>query len=143
MIYSCVTGSRYSMTASVYLMSTVQNFDTGELERTYSFLEKIKCFASGIAASGKDVPGTFESFNRRGEYSVTDYVRVWSSAPIDKQAVISFVTDSAGTLWTEDNGDPTIFDSNGSVPIVNASGRIVEYLTMLTRSEVQDVTGLE
>jgi hypothetical protein len=131
------------MTANVYLTSTAQNADTGEFERTSSFLEKIKCFASGIAASGKDVPGTFENFNRRGEYSATDYVRIWSMVPIDKQATVSFVTDSAGTIWAEDNGDPTIFDSNGSVPIVNASGKIVEYITMLTRSEVQDVSGLE
>jgi hypothetical protein len=130
------------MTAKVYAVSTVQNFDTGELERTYSILNTVKCFAAGIAASGKDVPGTFEMFNRRGEYSVTDYIRIWTSVPIDKQFVVSFVTDSNGTMWTEDNGDPTIFDSNGSVPIVNASGRIVEYLTMLTRSEVQDVEGL-
>jgi hypothetical protein len=131
------------MKVSIYDAVTAQNEETGEFERSYVSVGVIRCFAAGIAASGKDVPGTFELFNRRGEYSSTDYIRIWSGSPISKQSVVSFVTDSKGTVWAEDDGTPTMFDSNGSVPIVNASGRIVEYLTMLTRSEVQDVTGLE
>jgi hypothetical protein len=131
------------MRASIYDSVTSQNEDTGEFERAYELVGSIKCYAAGVVASGKDVPGTFENFSRKGEYSSTDYVRIWSSGPISKQSVVSFVTDAAGTTWSEDDGTPTVFDSNGSVPIVNASGRTVEYLTMLTRSEVQDVQGLE
>ena len=142
MIYGCVTSGRYSMTARLYDSMTVQNPDTGEFERSHDLLGTIRCYASGIAASGKDVPGTFELFNRKGEYSSTDYVRLVTRAPVDKDQIISFIKSANGIMWTEDDGTPTIFDSNGSVPIVDASGNIVEYVTMLTRSEVQDVERL-
>jgi hypothetical protein len=130
------------MTARLYDAITVQNPDTGEFERTYGLLGTIKCYASGIAASGKDVPGTFESFNRQGEYSSTDYVRIVTRAPVEKDNIVSFIKSANGVMWEEDDGTPTIYDSNGSAPIVDASGNIVEYVTMLTRSEVQDVERL-
>jgi hypothetical protein len=142
MIYGCVTSSRYTMTAKVYLQQTSQDFDTGEFVRSYSSPRTVKCYASGIVASGKDVPGVFEMFSRKGEYSSTDFVRIITVSPLDKQAIVSFITSSNGIMWTEDSGVPTVFDANGSVPVVDASGRVVEYVTMLTRSEVQDAQNL-
>jgi hypothetical protein len=63
---------------------------------------------------------------------------MYTKTPISKVYKLSLLKDANGTLWTEDDGEPTIFDSNGSVPVVGADGKIVEYVTMLTRAEVQD-----
>jgi hypothetical protein len=137
-IYGCVTGSRYTMSATLFLEETSQDEDSGEIVREYVQNGTIKCFASGIAASGKDVPGTFEQFSGQGIYSSTDYIRIYSGSPLPKDCKVSYVTDSEGTMWTEDDETPTIFDSNGSTPVVGAGGRIMEYVGMLVRSEVQD-----
>jgi hypothetical protein len=137
-LYGCVTGSRYTMSASLYSEVLTQDPDSGEFQRGYSFEEKIRCYAAGIAASGKDQPGTYESYSSAGVYGSTDFVRIYTAAPIPKEYKLSLLTDSKGTLWTEDDGEPTIFDSNGSVPVVGAKGRIMEYVTMLSRAEVQD-----
>jgi hypothetical protein len=137
-IYSCVTGSRYTMTATLYLEETSQDENSGEIVREYVQNGTIPCFASGIAASGKDMPGTFEQFSGQGIYSSTDYVRINTPSPLPKNCKISKVTDVKGTMWTEDDGIPTIFDSNGSTPVVGAGGRIMEYVGMLVRAEVQD-----
>jgi len=140
-LYACVTGSRYTMTAVLYAEETVQNEDTGGISRTYTEAGRIKCYATGIAASGKDVPGTYEGFSGQGIYSSSDLIRMYTAQPIPKEYKVSYVRDIEGTLWEEDgNGYPTIFDSNGSTPIVSAGGRIIEYVSLLTRSEVQDVS---
>lgn len=137
-LYGCVTGSRYTMSASLFSEVLTQDPDSGEFQRGYSFEEVVPCYASGIAASGKDTPGTFESYSSQGIYSATDLLRVYTANPIPKEFKVSLIKDSKGTMWREDDGEPTIFDSNGSVPVVNAKGRIVEYVSMLTRAEVQD-----
>jgi hypothetical protein len=126
------------MSAALYSEVLTQNPDSGEFARGYSFEENISCYAAGIAASGKDTPGTYENFSGQGIYSSTDFLRVYTRYPIDKSYKVSLVQDARGTMWREDDGEPTIYDSNGSVPIVGADGIIVEYVTMLTRAEVQD-----
>jgi hypothetical protein len=137
-LYGCVTGSRYTMNASLFSEALGQDPDSGEFQRGYVFEGRIKCYAAGIAASGKDTPGTFESYTSQGIYSASDLVRIYTADPIPKAFKVSSIQDAKGVMWREDDDEPTIFDSNGSVPIVNAKGRIVEYVTMLTRSEVQD-----
>lgn len=139
-IFGCVTGSRYTMTATLFTEQFSQDPDTGEFERGYVRGSVMKCYAAGIAASGKDTPGTYENFSGMGVYSSTDFVRVYSPSQIPKDAKVSFITDSLGKVFSEDDGAPTIYDSNGSTPIVSATGRIMEYVSMLSRSEVQDVT---
>lgn len=128
------------MTATLYSEDFVQNSESGEFSRTYSDEGQVSCYAAGVVASGKDVPGTFEEYTRTGFYSSTDMVRMYTSSPIPKDYKVSKITDANGVMWTEDHGDPTIFDSNGSTPVVSARGAILEYVSMLTRSEVQDVS---
>jgi hypothetical protein len=137
-IYSCVVGSRYTMTAGLYVLDTVQDPDTGEFNREYVLEGTIACYAAAIAASGKDQPGVYEEFYASGRYKATDFIRIYSRNSIPKQFKVAKLTTSDGIVFTEDDGVPTIYDSNGSVPLVGANGKLVEYITMLSRSEVQD-----
>lgn len=137
-LFGCIVGSRYTMRVSVYEEVLAQDPDSGEFERGYELDERIRCYASGIAASGKDTPGTYENYSSQGIYSASDFVRVYSGSPLPKAAKLSLLTDANGVVWREDDGVPTIFDSNGSTAVVGADGRIVEYVSMITRSEVQD-----
>ena len=137
-IYACITGSRYTMQAALYVVATTQDPDTGEFNREYVLEETIPCYATAIAASGKDVPGVYEEYYMSGRYKSTDFVRIYTNNEIPKQFKVSRITTSDGTMFTEDTGLPTIYDSNGSVPVVGATGNLMEYVTMLSRSEVQD-----
>jgi hypothetical protein len=126
------------MSVAVYSEVLTQDPDTGEFVRGYSFEENLKCYAAGIAASGKDTPGTYENYSGGGVYSATDFIRMYTRNTVSKEYKLSLLKDANGVMWREDDGEPTIFDSNGSVPVVGADGKIIEYVTMLTRSEVQD-----
>jgi hypothetical protein len=126
------------MRATLFSEALTQDLNTGEFVRGYSSLGVIRCYAAGIAASGKDTPGTYENFSGQGAYSSTDYLRMYTAFTVPKDYKVSFVTDASGILWREDDGEPTIYDSNGSAPVVNAQGKIVEYISMLSRAEVQD-----
>lgn len=139
-LYSCATSSRYTMTATLYVQTATQDPDTGEFNREYVEEQVIRCYATNIAASGKDQPGTYENFYGSGIYRSTDFVRIYSADPIPKDFKVSKVITADGVLFAEDDNDgfPTIYDSNGSVLVPDASGRAKEYVTLLSRSEVQD-----
>lgn len=138
MIYHCMMEGRYSMTADIYKPVKTQNTSTGEITNTWQFVESIKCFAWGVAASGKDLPGTFEEFDN--EYSMMDVVRMISRNAVNKDYRVVNIRNSDGTIWTEDtSGLATVFDSRGSVPVTDAFGTLMEHTSMLTRAEVQTV----
>jgi hypothetical protein len=130
------------MSAMLLEESVSQDADTGEIVREFVLTEPFWCYATGIVASGKDTPGTYERFASMGLYSSTDMVRMYTSGSIPKSAKVTWIVDSTGQAFAEDGGDPTIYDANGSTPVVDAYGRIMEYVTMLTRSEVQDASQL-
>jgi hypothetical protein len=130
------------MSAMLRTEEVEQDPDTGELVRSYALTNPFWCYASAIVASGKDAPGVFEKYGSMGFYSSSDMLRMYTAGSIPKSAQVTWIVDSTGHLFAEDDGNPTIYDSNGSSPVVDAYGRIVEYVSFLTRSEVQDVEGL-
>jgi hypothetical protein len=136
MIYDCFSSGRYTMKADIYKPVKTQDSDTGEIENTWEFVKTITCFAWGVTASGKDLPGTYEYFGKT--YSQSDVLRLLTHDEINKDYRISNVRNSDLILWTEDNtGFPTVFDTRGSVPVTDAFGNLVEYAVFSTRSEVQ------
>jgi hypothetical protein len=138
MIYHCMMDGRYSMTADIYRPVKSQNAKTGEIISTWQYVNTIPCFAWGITASGKDLPGTFEEFDNK--YSMMDVVRIISRAAINKDYRVVNIRNLDGSIWTEDaTGLATVFDSRGSVPITDAFGTLMEHTSMLTRAEVQTV----
>jgi hypothetical protein len=131
MIYHCMMEGRYAMRTDIYRPVKSQNTKTGEIISTWQYVNTIPCFAWGITASGKDLPGTFEEF---------DVVRIISRAAINKDYRVVNIRNPDGSIWTEDTtGLATVFDSRGSVPITDAFGTLMEHTSMLTRAEVQTV----
>jgi hypothetical protein len=126
------------MKADIYRPVKSQNTKTGEITSTWQYVNTIPCFAWGITASGKDLPGTFEDFDNK--YSMMDVVRIISRAAINKDYRVVNIRNPDGSIWTEDaTGLATVFDSRGSVPITDAFGTLMEHTSMLTRAEVQTV----
>lgn len=129
------------MSACLLMEAVSQDPDSGEFVRSYQLSDPFSCYASGISASGKDFPGVYEKFSSMGLYSSSDFIRMYTRGAIQKSALVTWVADASGQVWAEDEtGLPTIFESNGSVPIVSATGYIMEYVTMLSRAEVQDAS---
>jgi len=136
MIYHCMLEGRYSMKADIYSPTKVQNPKTGEIKNSWTYVSTIPCYAWGITGSGKDRPGTFEQFDN--EYMMFDVVRMISRDAIHKDHRVVNIRNLDGTIWTEDyTGLSTVFDTRGSVPVVDSMGTVMEHTTMLTRAEVQ------
>jgi hypothetical protein len=136
MIYGCATEGRYSMKVDLFKPVKVQDEDTGEIVSSWAYVKTISCFAWGVTASGKDLPGTFEYFDKK--YAQTDIIRMLTGSEIHKDWRAMSIRNDDSIIWVEDTtGQPTLFDARGSVPVVDPFGNVVEYSTMLTRAEVQ------
>lgn len=61
--------------------------------------------------------------------------------PITNRDKITNIADNKGrVIFTEDNGNPTIFDVESITPVQDAFSMLVEYTAILTKSEVQNGT---
>ena len=127
---------RYSMKADIYSPTKVQNPKTGEIKNSWGYVSTVSCYVWGMTASGKDRPGTYEQFDSK--YTMFDVVRMISRGSIHKDYRVINIRNPDGTIWTEDQtGLATVFDTRGSVPVVDSMGMVMEHTTMLTRAEVQ------
>lgn len=136
----CLLATRYNFWADVYKRTTIKQ-PSGQIKYTWSFLKTIRCSAETIDSDGIRVVGTSERFGNL--YENIDYVYLITSKALSRSYRISNIrpTRSGLAAWKEDelSGTPaTVFNVNGSAPVVDPFGRIIEHKTLLQRAEVQD-----
>lgn len=107
---------------------------------SWIFEKTITCFAEIVSDGGIKSSGTTETFDMR--YENIDWVKFTSSQPIRRSDRITNIrnADTNEIVWREEeikNRPATWFNSNGSAPITDPFGRVVEYKTLLKRAEVQ------
>lgn len=99
------------------------------------------CSVKGFVDGGLRVVGTTERWSSRGHIEHVDSVTM-KFPPFVNLSARDRVTNirdkrSGKTIWTEDDGTPTVFEVTGTVPITDMFGKVIEYSTLLNRAEVQ------
>lgn len=139
MLFGCLLSSRYAFKADVY-KKTITSTPSGQ-QKTKWILEKtIVCYAQSILEGGLRSIGTSEKFDEK--YYNIDWVKMTSKVPLRRGDRVTNIRsiNSDQPIWVEEElrGSPaTWFDSKGSAPINDPFGRVVEYQTLLQRTEVQ------
>lgn len=139
---SCLATAAYTMLADVWDQVSYIDEDTNERVRGWKFMKTIKCRVIPYVDGGIHGAGTGEEFST--EYDNLDYARLKSQVNLNKRQRIKNVRHArtGQVLWAdeEDPGSPgTVFNVNGCTPLVNPlTGRINEYLSILSRAEVRD-----
>lgn len=136
---SCLASLMYIFNVDVHTQDTVINPDTNETERTWKYLKTIRAYVFPYLEGGLRGMGTSESFGDR--YINSDYLRVKTSEELDKRWRITNIrnAETGKVIYQEHvNGDPTIYNVDGSIPVVNPlSGEIDEWVTSISRAEIQ------
>jgi len=135
----CILSSRYVFKADVY-KKVLGTSPSGQMIISWIFEKTINCFAEIIADGGIKNAGTTEKFDVR--YENVDWVKFTSSISLRRSDRVTNIrnADTNEIVWKEEEikGKPgTWFNSNGSAPITDPFGRVVEYKTLLKRAEVQ------
>lgn len=124
---------RYELRADFYDASFVQNPDSGSFEWVYDYDNPavIKCTGNSVRPWG-----SIQDFG--AEYQYQDYLQLFTPTELPLRGRLGRVRNKAGdVLWSEDSGDPTIFDVFGCFPENDANGRTVDFKILLARGVVQ------
>jgi hypothetical protein len=131
----------YAMKLDVYGQKTVQNADTKELIKSWRYIKTIPCLAKSIISSGVRSPANEVDISK--VFYIEEVIKIRTKDKLSRKWKVSNIRDiHDNVLWEEaeiPGGASTIFEVVGSTPIVDATGRLIEFETTLQRSEVQNV----
>ncbi len=139
MLFGCLLSSRYTFQADVYKKTFVTS-PSGQQKTTWSVDKTIDCVVQAIIEGGLRSIGTTERFDER--YYNIDWVKLTSREALRRGDRVTNIRQKGTNvpIWVEEElkGKPaTWFNANGSAPITDPTGRVVEYQTLLERPEVQ------
>jgi hypothetical protein len=138
-MFSCLLSARYVHEVDIWKKTMVKN-KANQLISTWIKDKTIDCFVEPVIEGGLRSLATTEVFNVR--YYNTDWVKITSKTPLRRTDKVTNIRPkgTSSPIWVEEelNGTPaTWFNSNGSTPLPDPFGRVVEYRSMLERAEVQ------
>lgn len=144
LIGGCLFSTRYTMTAEIYKKTrTVGNSNAIQykwvLDTSVGDSGVITCLVTPFLSDSFTRQGTGEIFGEK--YLNVDFLKLMSAINISRSAQISNIKDSTGSLIYKEldfqNKPGTWYNSAGSAPVIGPFGEIVEYQTLLSRSEQQ------
>lgn len=141
---SCLAHSKYNMKADIYEHSPVQDENTGAIIKTWSKVGTIDCLAKSIVSD--TLKADSSSIDLKNYLiNISNIVKIRTSRPINSGHRITNVRNSEGVIWSESTTTPseggfegaTIFEPRGTTPIMDFTGKVIEYEIILQRQEIQ------
>ncbi len=143
---SCLAHSTYTMKADIYEPTTTRNATNGMITKSWALQKTVSCYARGIL--GSQLGGNSADVGIKDYITITkDFIKIRTTDPISTELRVVGIRNSDVVIWTEDyiqntagglNGS-TIFEPSGSTPLLDHTGRVIEYETILKRQEIQSL----
>ena len=141
---SCLAHSAYNMKADIYEFETEQDENTGAMVKTWTLKETVDCLAKGIVRDTLS-PNASSVDLKNYLIAISNIVKLRTNKPISSSYRVVNVRNNDGIIWSEDatiNSEggfegSTIFEPRGSTPIIDFTGKVIEYEVMLQRQEIQ------
>lgn len=143
---SCLAGSTYNMQADIYEPTTTRDETNGMVTKAWALRETVSCQARAVLGSqlgGNSAQVSLKDYLTQS----TDFIKIRSKNPISSLYRVINVRNSQGLIWTEDYiqnslgglEGATIFEPRGTTPLVDHTGKVIEYETVLQRQEIQSI----
>lgn len=115
------------MSAEIYSQQKTTDA-TGQIKRTWVFLETIECYAYQFNQS--------ESWAEK--YNYDQAIKLRTPRKINNENKVHAIYDSTGAKpWSDQLSNATVFDIITISPILDAFGQVVEWESILSISELQ------
>ena len=143
---SCLAHSTYTMTADIYEPTTTRNATNGMVTKSWALKETVACYARGIL--GSQLGGNSADVNIKDYITITkDFIKIRTTGPISTELRVVAIRNSEDVIWKEDYiqntagglDGATIFEPSGTTPLLDYSGRVIEFETVLKRQEIQSL----
>ena len=134
------------MKADIYTPLTSRDATNGMVTKSWVLDSTVSCYARSILGSqmgGNSAQVSLKDYITQS----TDFIKVRTKSPISSASRVVAVRNTDGVIWTESyiqnsagglNG-ATIFEPRGTTPLVDYTGRVIEYETVLQRQEIQSL----
>ena len=138
---SMILDAVLSMTADIYRQQTVQDEETGHLQKTWIYYKTIDCHAKGIISNSTTRKTDAQSFGNT--YENMQFLEIRTSDKLTIKEKITNIKDKNGNyIWTELNvpyDTPTVFEVIGTTPITDPFGTTLAFNSTVKRSENQTI----
>ena len=148
-MFSCLSSNAYSLLADIYEPVDVQNQNTGVVNKEWRLKETIPCMTKSQISSGIDRNSASTTSGQK-IIQTTENIKLRSKKSISTAYRIVEIRNDYGPIWIEDRilnsqggfGDngSTIFESKGSIPILDHNGNVIEFETTISRQDIQSIT---
>lgn len=133
---TCLYGSLYSHTADIYTVTETNNKQTGQKIRTWTYSDSIECNAKPVNTTGKSLAAG-EVFAKL--YEAYSYIRIKTPVRVDISSKITNIKSDDNVMWMEDDGEPTVFEVSGVVPVMDIFNSLMGYELLCNRSSDQRI----
>ena len=128
------------MLVDIYKKSRVVDPNTGQIKYSWSFDKAIEAQISPFVSTSFKTQPTSESF--REEYDKTVYLKLKTTVNIGRSVRVTNIrnADTGQVIYVEVElaGSPaTNFNAEGSSPLLDPFGKIIQYDTLLVRASDQ------
>jgi hypothetical protein len=134
------------MTADIYEPTTTRNATNGMVTKSWALKETVACYARGIL--GSQLGGNSSDVSIKDYITITkDFIKIRTTGPISTEFRVVAIRNSEDVIWKEDYiqntagglDGATIFEPSGTTPLLDYSGRVIEFETVLKRQEIQSL----
>jgi hypothetical protein len=134
------------MKADIYTSLTSRDETNGMVTKAWVLENTVSCYARSILGSqmgGNSAQVSLKDYITQS----TDFIKVRTKTPISSASRVVAVRNAEGIIWTEDYiqnsagglDGATIFEPRGTTPLVDYTGKVIEYETVLQRQEIQSL----
>lgn len=138
---SMILNAVLSMTADIYRQQTVQDEETGHLQKNWIYYKTIDCHAKGIISNSTTRKTDAQSFGNT--YENMQMLEIRTNDKLTIKEKITNIRDKNGNyIWTELNvpyDTPTVFEVIGTTPITDPFGTTLAFNSTVKRSENQTI----
>jgi hypothetical protein len=137
---SCLAAAMYVFKVDIMEDTEEYNEELGTpVSQGFTKLKTVRGYVFPYLDGGVRGAGTTERFGE--EYVNLDYLRIKTSVELSKRWRVTNIRNAkTGRVVYQEQigGDPTVYQVDGSAPIVNTlTGNVDEWLSTLSRAEVQ------
>lgn len=140
----CLFSTKYTMTAEVYKKERVVGKSSAVkvswvLDTAIGDQGVINCLVAPFLSDSFTRQGIGETFSDK--YLSIEFLQMSSGVAISKSSQVCNIKDASGNLIYKEldfqNTPATWYNTAGSAPVIGPFGDIIEYQTLLSRSEQQ------
>lgn len=139
MIGGCLISATYPFLADVYTQERIKSA-SGQITRKWTVLKTVECVVTAFSSTSFKTQATSEKFGAL--YTEQGYLKMLTPTNIGRSVQVTNIRQKSNgeVVYKEielKDTPPTWYNCNGSSPVLDPFGRIIQFDSLILRAETQ------